>query len=409
MIVILDTHPVQYRAPLYRELERTRPGEFMVIYGSDFSVRGYRDADFGHSFAWDVPLLEGYAYVLAGTAAPHAGAACWNAFRQLWRIRPRALLLMGVHGPLFWTAYFAALVLGCELWLRSETQDHAFPRSWLKSQIRSLSYRIAYLPLARVFYIGELNREHYLRHGVPPARLARSPYATVDAVGRLTTEEKHAERARLRQRLGIAEDRLVVSFFGKLVAKKNPGLLLEAMAHLPAELRRRTVLLLVGSGDLEADIRRRAGTELQLGGATTILTGFINQSGLPAYYLAADVMVLPSRQAGETWGLVVNEALQAGCAVIMSREVGCAVEFAGLPRVSVIESGDAAGLAAAIFRQARWSRDFDWASGAMRDYSVETAARGIVEMLDSAVPPEAGRDRPPASLATSHDKPVGGR
>jgi len=29
-------------------------------------------------------------------------------------------------------------------------------------------------------------------------------------------------------------------------------------------------------------------------------------------------MVLPSRRAGETWGLVVNEALQAGCAVIVS-------------------------------------------------------------------------------------------
>ena len=50
------------------------------------------------------------------------------------------------------------------------------------------------------------------------------------------------------------------------------------------------------------------------------LIGFINQSELPTYYAAADVFVLPSHY--ETWGLVVNEALSAGLAVIATKEVG---------------------------------------------------------------------------------------
>src|SRR6185369_16967607 len=149
-------------------------------------------------------------------------------------------------------------------------------RPWLKSRVRSLYYRIAYLPLARVFYIGKLNREHYVRHGVSSRRLFYSPYATVDATGRWTAAEKRDQREQLRQRLGIAKDKIVVSVFGKLIAKKNPELLVEAMPHLPGELRQRTVLLFVGSGNLKEDILRRTEAERQSGGATTIMAGFVN-------------------------------------------------------------------------------------------------------------------------------------
>ena len=32
-------------------------------------------------------------------------------------------------------------------------------------------YRFAYLALDRIFYIGELNKRHYLKHGVPDSKL----------------------------------------------------------------------------------------------------------------------------------------------------------------------------------------------------------------------------------------------
>ena len=51
--------------------------------------------------------------------------------------------------------------------------------------------------------------------------------------------------------------------------------------------------------------------------------GFRNQSELPRYLAAADVLVLPS-DAGETWGLVVNEAMACGLPAIVSRAAGCA-------------------------------------------------------------------------------------
>jgi glycosyltransferase involved in cell wall biosynthesis len=49
--------------------------------------------------------------------------------------------------------------------------------------------------------------------------------------------------------------------------------------------------------------------------------GFLNQSQISRAYLAADALVLPSD--GETWGLVVNEAMACGLPCFVSDRVGC--------------------------------------------------------------------------------------
>jgi glycosyltransferase involved in cell wall biosynthesis len=49
--------------------------------------------------------------------------------------------------------------------------------------------------------------------------------------------------------------------------------------------------------------------------------GFRNQSELPRFFDLATVFVLPSQD--EPWGLIVNEVMNAGRAVIVSDDVGC--------------------------------------------------------------------------------------
>ncbi len=43
------------------------------------------------------------------------------------------------------------------------------------------------------------------------------------------------------------------------------------------------------------------------------------------YYHASDLLVMPSRN--ETWGLVVNEALQHGLPCVVSESVGCSPDL----------------------------------------------------------------------------------
>jgi glycosyltransferase involved in cell wall biosynthesis len=75
--------------------------------------------------------------------------------------------------------------------------------------------------------------------------------------------------------------------------------------------------------------------------------GFQNQSELPALYDLCDVFVLPSNR--EAFGLVVNEAMNAGKPVIASDQVGCWPDLVR-PGINgaVFPAGDAAALAAAL-------------------------------------------------------------
>jgi glycosyltransferase involved in cell wall biosynthesis len=44
---------------------------------------------------------------------------------------------------------------------------------------------------------------------------------------------------------------------------------------------------------------------------------------MPRTYAAGDLLVLPSQGSGETWGLVVNEAMNLGKPIVVSSHVGC--------------------------------------------------------------------------------------
>ena len=61
-LAYLVSHPIQYQAPLLRRIAQEPDIELTVFFGSDFSVRGYRDEGFGVDVKWDVPLLDGYRH-----------------------------------------------------------------------------------------------------------------------------------------------------------------------------------------------------------------------------------------------------------------------------------------------------------------------------------------------------------
>jgi glycosyltransferase involved in cell wall biosynthesis len=381
MLVIFESHPVQYRTPVYRELQRLVPDLFHVVFATDISVRGNRDAGFGKMIAWDEPLLDGYA----NTVLKQERGEPLKGFRSLHGkglscvfdiLRPTAILQTQFLYEYDFVALFQAKVRGIPVWIRQESQDAARQRSSTKNILRSTAYRILYSLVRKGFFIGELNRQHLVRHGIPSQHLIRAPYCTPDRFHNFSEAECVQIRERFRSILGIDKNITVIGFFGKLISKKNPTLLLQAVPFLQADLKAKTTLLFVGSGVLEAEMKEQA-RQLEKWGTKSIFAGFINQSCLRDFYAATDIVVLPSRREGETWGLVVNEALQAGCAVAVSDAVGCCVEFRYWERVRIIRAGNAAALAQALEELAVFPRKFDWAREGMKSYSTKLAAEGL--------------------------------
>ena len=77
LLLVAESHPIQYRAPVYARLNQIYPGAIHVVYASDFSLRGGRDPGFGLSVAWDTDLLAGYPSTVLSSRLDRA-PTCWN-------------------------------------------------------------------------------------------------------------------------------------------------------------------------------------------------------------------------------------------------------------------------------------------------------------------------------------------
>ncbi|MGY5091509.1 glycosyltransferase, partial [Streptomyces sp. 900105755] len=124
-------------------------------------------------------------------------------------------------------------------------------------------------------------------------------------------------RRRVRDRLGIPQDAWVVGAVGRLAPGKRFGVLVEALAALPADCR----LLLVGGGPEEDALRRTARAagvagRVLFAGERPYTSDDAQDPDLPALTSAMDVFASPS--AEEAFGLAVVEALAAGLPVLYS-------------------------------------------------------------------------------------------
>ncbi len=98
-------------------------------------------------------------------------------------------------------------------------------------------------------------------------------------------------------------------YVGRLVDVKNLRLLIECFNELPG-----LNLNIIGFGDQEDELK-------VIAKQNTNFLGPVDNIRLPDYYKGNDVFVLPSKS--ESWGLVVEEALNNGIPVIVSDKVGC--------------------------------------------------------------------------------------
>lgn len=137
---------------------------------------------------------------------------------------------------------------------------------------------------------------HVIRHGVD-----------------LQLFKPSGRREALRQRFGF--NRRTLLTVGHLIELKGHHIVIEALEHLPD-----TDVVIVGHGPMEQeleDLARRRGLEDRVR-----LLGHVSQEHLPAYYEAADALVLASSREGIANVLV--EALACGTPVVTTRVGGAA-------------------------------------------------------------------------------------
>ena len=352
-LAYLVTHPIQYQAPLLRRINAQSDIELTAFFGTDYSVRPFAAADFGQTIEWDVPLLEGYSHQLlpAIGGGAEGSVGFWRPFNYGLgsRLSAGEFDALWIHGYAR-AAHLAAMVAarrrGIKVLLRDEATEISAPRGGLKRVAKRGLFEGVDRVVDAFLAIGTLNRRYYLEGGVDEGKVFDVPYAVDNE--RFMTEARRASsrREELRDSLGLERGRPVLLFAAKLVERKHPGLLLEAIRLIgTAHETRRPQLVFVGDGPLRSTLESDSA---RLAPGSVKFAGFQGQAELPRYYDLADVLVLPSEW--EPWGLVVNEAMCAGCAVIASDRVGAAADLVHPgENGATFRSGDAAELAEKIW------------------------------------------------------------
>jgi glycosyltransferase involved in cell wall biosynthesis len=377
------THPVQYYAPWFRSIEAHCAEIALTVLYATRPTAEQQGVGFATSFEWDVPVIEGYRCRVVRSSRPGESVHSdrfWgldvpeigSAIRESG---PDVVLVPGWHSVTLLRALLTCRLLGIPLIYRGDTNLGTAAAGW-----RRIPWKLRTWGLLRLFggylSVGQRAYEYLQYSGVSDARIWHAPHCVdnelfAHAAAPYQTREG---RAAARATWGLGPDEFVVLFVGKLEAKKRPLDLIRAVACM--ELRPR--LLMIGAGPMEAECR----TEAARLGVSVAWGGFVNQLELGRAYGVADCLTLPS-DWGESWGLVVNEALASGVPCVASDRVGCVPDLI-TPGVTgeVFPAGDVQELATALTRlRSRLRVGQEWSAACrarVAAYSFSAATAGLV-------------------------------
>jgi glycosyltransferase involved in cell wall biosynthesis len=316
--------PVYYRSGLYRRIAADPRIEFTAIFSSSAGVRP-GELGYGRPVSFDSDALSGFRSVFLRRADRTEHTSFTSLFDpdvalEILRRRFDVLWFHGYYSPTHLIAAAAQIARGGWLLVREE-QTLLNTRPLWKRALKKPLLRLLFMRSSGLF-IGTNNREWFRYHGMPDERLFHVPFCVDNDVFRSEARRLAPLRAELREGFGIpSEAGPVILSAGRLIPKKQPFVLLDAFRRVRAD--RRCTLLLVGSGVCENELRgfveRNAIPDI-------VFAGFLNQSEISNAYAASDVFVLASGW-DETWGLVVNEAMNFGLPVVVSDKVGCAADL----------------------------------------------------------------------------------
>ena len=241
-----------------------------------------------------------------------------QALRRLVEVDPQVIHTNGPH------PYSDCFALMAKLLGKPCVMMHHAPLN-PQSSIKAFMAEIERKAFARLYdaiiVSSNLNRQRLLAV-YPNERIYTVPLGVDEAFHSAKISKDEA-----RERLKLKKGFKTLLFVGKLDQShyyKGLDLLLEAMVKVPPEVE----LFVVGAGELIGHYRAMAS---RLGVADRVrFVGFVPDDELILYYLASDLLVLPSTSTSEGFGLVLLEAMtletptlttvKAGSAELLERE-----------------------------------------------------------------------------------------
>lgn len=222
---------------------------------------------------------------------------------------------------------------------------------------------------------GEHTTNYLVHYGAKAEKVRNYPFSSLYERDILPEPVSREEKLALRQKLGIAEEHMVLAI-GQFIHRKGFDVLMYAAKDLSPD----TGIYIVGGEATQEYLKLRE----ELGLDHVHFLGFQKKECLAQYYKAADMFVLPTRE--DIWGLVINEALAYGLPTVTTQRC-----VAGLELIEdgingyVVPVEDAGALAQSI--KAVLEADLDAMGKAalekVRPYTLENMAKIHAEIFES--------------------------
>jgi len=331
---ILVSHPIQYLIPLFQALAEKDDLDTEIWFNNDFGEKPFFDPDFKTVIKWDIDLHDGYKSRLLKNISPSPSTRLFGQINPgivsllFGRDRPQVMMIWGWNSITHLVTILLAKMLGVRLYLRAETTiDYETRIPVAKRVFKKFLLRQLFRMFDGFLYLGQQNLRFYKYMGIGDERLHFMPYC----VNRFSSELSLRRLTSIRRFI----------FVGKLTYKKRPDIVLDAFELLRRNYPEEGVeLTIVGDGDMRDLVLEKSKFDPAIH-----FHGFANQSELKSIYQKHDAAILPSDER-ETWGLVINEALANGLAVITSDRVGCREDLIKPGKNGeIFRYGDAAELA----------------------------------------------------------------
>jgi glycosyltransferase involved in cell wall biosynthesis len=297
-LAIVTNIPAPYRVPVYNRIA-AMPGLVLRLL---YAARTEADRQ------WDLPPFEHEHVFLRGTVFARGGRFIHlnlDVWRELRRFDPDVVVTTGYNPTHLLACLFA--------WL--ERRQHVVMTDGTDASEARLSFlhrgvRRAVFALSGSFVVASQGGWRLLRsYGVPEAKIHCSPLCANTAV----CWEPDSPPAR--------DIDLLLS--GRLVEVKNLAFALRVAQGTARRLGRRVRVAVLGSGPLSAGLRRQAAT--MAGEVEVQFAGHVAQAEMPGWYLRSRLFLFPT--LWDPWGVVANEACQAGVPVLVSPHAGVAGEL----------------------------------------------------------------------------------
>lgn len=310
-LLVLQTHPIQYYAPLYQTMSIRDVVDLHVVYLSDAGAQRYEDPGFARQLSWDIPMMEGYVSTVLEPGLPIAtkGAVARHSRklkRTIAEVSPDWLLIFGYASRMNWVAKNWAVRNGVRIAYIGDSS--------IRNR-RNLIKRVLMGPVVRSFFRGidtffctsEANEAYVNQFAPRKTRRVRMPFA-ID-VRRFSDGAPPPNQDRPFHFV----------WAGKLVARKRPLDFLSALSNLSATCDRPIKALLVGDGPQREKVHAAVAS---LPSTVSVeWVGFANQGHMPRLLQSAETLVFTS--GTEPYGLIATEAAAAGLALIVSDCIGC--------------------------------------------------------------------------------------